>query len=66
MESRVCGREDVQARGMDEWTEGKEDSHTETVKSKAAEESELVSRHRNVGGEAEGEGGRGVSIRTLR
>lgn len=43
------------------------DSHTETeVKSKAAEESELVSRQRNAGGEEErGGGGRvGKGTRT--
>lgn len=46
------------ARGMDEWTEGMSDSHTEMeVNRKAAEESELVSRQRNSGGEAEWEAG---------
>lgn len=55
------------ARGMDEWTEGMKDSHTEMeVNRKAAEERELVSRQRNAGGEAEREGGSGVNIRTQR
>lgn len=59
----------MQQEGMDEWTGGMKDSHTEMeVKSKAAEESELVSRQRNTGGEAESRGGMGgggvVSIRT--
>ncbi len=54
-------------RAMDEWTEGMKDSHTEMeVNRKAAEESEPVSRQRNAGGEAEGEGGSGVSMRTQR
>lgn len=55
------------ARGMDKRTEGMKDSHTEMeVNRKAAEQSELVSGQRNAGGEAEGEGGSGVSMRKLR
>lgn len=54
------------ARGMDKWTEGMKDSHTEMeVNGKAAEESEPVSRQRNAGGGSRGgKGGSGVSIRT--
>lgn len=49
------------------WTEGMKDSHTVMeVNRKAAEESELVSRQKNTGGEAEGGGGSGVSVRTRR
>lgn len=56
------------ARAMEEWTEGMKDSYTEMeVNSKAAVESELVSRQRNAGGEAEGReegGGVGLKMRT--
>lgn len=49
---------------MDEWTEAMKDNHSEMeVKSQAAEESELVSRQRNVGGVSEGVEGIGVSMK---
>lgn len=52
-------------RGTGGWREGMKDGHTEMeVNGKAAEESELVSRQRNTGGEVEGGGSRERSIRT--